>query len=148
MRNQIENLKEIRKSFNEVGGKKRKMDIIKQLVSTYEANVSGWLLNRIEDPERTDTLTSSIDNSNLGPAVIELVTYKEQIENLITSYAMTLDRKDEMVDFLKELDRKYATANKQGEKVKFDLLRVMINAKELLKIAEGLTPNKAAKCMA
>lgn len=138
LRNQLDTLKKLKKEFKKVQGNNKKMDIIKQLLYTYEANVSGWLLNRIKNESEKETLTSSIDNSNLGEEVDALIEYKKEIENLINSYAITPDRKDDTIDLLERLEIMYQFANKRGESIGFDKLGPMINAKQLMSAARRL----------
>lgn len=54
---QIQNLKELMTQFKESGD----LSILQNLVSTYETNVAGWLLNR-DSSEIDDSLTSNINN--------------------------------------------------------------------------------------
>lgn len=138
IRNQLDTLKNLRKEFKKVQGNDKKMNIIKQLVYTYEANVSGWLLNRIKNESEKETLTSSIDNSNLGEEVDELIEYKKEIESLINSYAITLDRKDDTIDWLERLEIMYQFANERGKSTGFAQLGPMINVRKLIMAASGL----------
>lgn len=61
-RQQIENLDMLTKKFE----KDRNPDTFKELISTYETNVAGWLLNRSKK-EEDKTHTKQIDNSRFAP---------------------------------------------------------------------------------
>lgn len=74
---QIEKLDEMISNFSETGD----LTVLKNLISTYETNIAGWLLNRA--PEEDESCTKTINNDGFLPRFEER---ENKIYNIIAQY--------------------------------------------------------------
>ena len=106
--NRLNNLMEIFK-------KTKDMNILHRLISMYETNVAGWLLNRDENVE-DKSLTSSIDNSSLKYLFDEK---RQEIYEIIKLYIDELRGTEEFDSKTKNL-----ISILQSEADKYDLINL------------------------
>ena len=92
--NQIENLDKMINEFSETGD----LAILKKLISMYETNVAGWLLNRA--PEKDESCMQSINNDRFLPQFQEK---ENQIYDILAKYIVSQKSGDNAIENITEI---------------------------------------------
>ena len=100
---QLQNLDLLMNKFKESGD----LEILGEIISTYETNVAGWLLNR-DLSEVDDTYTSSINNERFRE---DFEQRESNIYELIGEYILQNKGKEDFSDKLMAMSRNYASRN-------------------------------------
>lgn len=123
---QISRLSELEKEFKKTGDLKQ----LSTLISKYETNIAGWLLNR-DSTVKDDSLFVGIDNTKFLP---QFNQKENDIYKAISDFCkQKASKKDIMkvVDILKSEQSKY---NNLHERKNFPNLKMKFRAQELIEI--------------